>query len=199
MSRVRKERRARGAWLGVVALFLGASGPPRPAEQPDPPLPVSQASNEYSLKGAFLYKFIHYTTWPASSFEDDDSPLVVTLLGEHPGARDVEEVLRGKRVGPRPLELRRAHSPEECVGVHVVYALGEDVPLEQRLIALLQARPVLLLSDRGDFAERGGTLNFYLEEAKIRFAVNPKQAGKAGLKLSSELLKLAKIVGERKK
>ncbi|MBZ0094323.1 MAG: YfiR family protein [Sulfuricella sp.] len=37
-------------------------------------------------------------------------------------------------------------------------------------------------------------VNFYLEQNKVRFEINNEAAGRAGLKVSSQLLKLARIV-----
>ena len=55
-------------------------------------------------------------------------------------------------------------------------------------------KPVLTVSDIDGFAARGGILNFVLRDKKIRFVINVQAADRAGLKLSSRLLKLAEIV-----
>jgi hypothetical protein len=47
------------------------------------------------------------------------------------------------------------------------------------------------VSDIPHFSERGGMIQFVLEKDKIRFEVNLTNAERAGLKLSSELLKVA--------
>ena len=54
--------------------------------------------------------------------------------------------------------------------------------------------PVLLVSDMPGFVERGGMIQFVTEGNRVRFLVNLKAAQKAGLALSSELLKVAKSV-----
>jgi hypothetical protein len=54
------------------------------------------------------------------------------------------------------------------------------------------------VSEVDGFAEHGGSIGFYLEKTKIRFAINPAVAQKKGLKISSDLLSLGKIVGPAK-
>jgi hypothetical protein len=50
------------------------------------------------------------------------------------------------------------------------------------------------VSDMPRFAERGGMIQFILEENRVRFQVNLAAAQNAGLVLSSQLLKLAALV-----
>ncbi len=54
---------------------------------------------------------------------------------------------------------------------------------------------VFTVSDQGGFAAAGGIANFILVDQKIRFEINPSAARRAGLKISSSLLRLAKLVG----
>ena len=51
------------------------------------------------------------------------------------------------------------------------------------------------MGEEPGFAERGGTINFFLEENRIRFEINTEVAKQDQLKISSKLLSLAKIVG----
>jgi YfiR/HmsC-like len=50
------------------------------------------------------------------------------------------------------------------------------------------------VSDIPHFSERGGMIQFIPEGGRIRFEVNLEAADEAGLKLSSELLKVAVAV-----
>jgi hypothetical protein len=52
----------------------------------------------------------------------------------------------------------------------------------------------LLVGDSERFANRGGAIGFQIEDKKVHFEINPEAAKRAGLELSSQLLKLARIV-----
>jgi hypothetical protein len=56
--------------------------------------------------------------------------------------------------------------------------------------------PVLTVSDRRHFAASGGMVELFVEDGRLRFAVNVDAARRAGLHLSSRLLSLATIVRE---
>ena len=53
---------------------------------------------------------------------------------------------------------------------------------------------VLTVGEISRFAELGGIINLTIEKNNIRFAINVDSAERAGLKVSSELLKLATVV-----
>ncbi len=55
---------------------------------------------------------------------------------------------------------------------------------------------ILTAGDIGRFAERGGTINFYTENNKVRFKINRTAAERLGTKISSQLLRLGTIIRE---
>ena len=63
------------------------------------------------------------------------------------------------------------------------------------LHAGLRGDAVLTVADTPGFAERGVMINFFItREDKVRFEANLEEAENSGLRLSSQLLKLATIV-----
>ncbi|MCJ7729928.1 MAG: YfiR family protein, partial [Sedimentisphaerales bacterium] len=71
-------------------------------------------------------------------------------------------------------------------------------PSEQKqareIIDIVGKDGVLTVGDTSGFIESGGVINFMLEENKIRFDINLTAAEKTGLKIRSQLLRLAKKV-----
>ncbi len=62
------------------------------------------------------------------------------------------------------------------------------------MAASVSGSNVFTVADRAGFARGGGIANFIRANKKIRFEINPSAAKKAGLKVSSRLLRLAKVV-----
>ena len=58
----------------------------------------------------------------------------------------------------------------------------------------VRGKNVLIVGESTGFAADGAGVNFYVEEKKLRFEINPDAAADAGLKVSSQLLKLARVV-----
>lgn len=53
---------------------------------------------------------------------------------------------------------------------------------------------MLTVGEDGVFTQCGGIINFVKEDNRVRFEVNVSAAERAGLKISSRLLALARIV-----
>jgi hypothetical protein len=61
-------------------------------------------------------------------------------------------------------------------------------------IAPVKELPVLTVSDARGFAQAGGMIELYEDNGRMRFAINIDTLQKSGVKLSSRLLDLARIV-----
>jgi hypothetical protein len=63
-----------------------------------------------------------------------------------------------------------------------------------QILESLKDSKTLTVSEIEGFAEQGGIINFVSERNKVRFEINPEAARSKGLTISSELLKLARVV-----
>jgi len=151
-------------------------------------------ATDAQLKAAFLYNFAKFTEWPRSAFTNATAPLVFGVLGRNPFGTGLETALRDKTIGGRPVQLARFRTVDEVDTCHVLFISDSERPRMEQTLKALAKRPVLTVSDVESFAARGGMLGFYREGDQLRFEANPDAAQKAGVKLSSRLLNLAKIV-----
>ncbi len=80
-------------------------------------------------------------------------------------------------------------APESC---HVVFAGGADKDLSKVLAGL--GPGVLTVGESANFLREGGMISFILENRRVRFDINQSAATKAGLRISSKLLSVARSV-----
>ena len=64
----------------------------------------------------------------------------------------------------------------------------------QGAFATAQSESVLTISEIDGFCSQGGIIQLVERRGKLRFFINNKAAGESRLTLSSQLLKMAKIV-----
>jgi hypothetical protein len=159
-------------------------------------LPGGEASQEYAIKAAFLYNFGRYVQWPPESFPRDDAPLVIGVLGSDPFGALLDEIAETKKIEGRPIIVRRLAAMTTYKPCHILF-VAASASAEDKLAAikLAQRSPVLLVGEEPGFAEQGGTINFFVDQNKVRFEINTEVAKREQLKISSKLLSLAKIVG----
>jgi len=103
--------------------------------------------------------------------------------------------VRGATVRDRPLVVRRAGDAASLASCQIVYVSRSERSRWPSEAKAFDASAVLTVSDIEDFAERGGIIELYLENRRVRFEINRSQAERSGLKIGSELLSLGKIVG----
>ena len=158
------------------------------------PLPALADHKEYAVKAAFLVNFARLIEWPSEAFDGPGAPIdVAVLAGDHVYA-NLEKSIDGKRVGSRRIRVRRIAGADGAAGFHVVF-VGASVKADLRdLLRSADGGSVLFIGEREDFARDGGTINFFIENDKIRFEVNRKAVSRSGLRFSSRLMGLAKLV-----
>jgi len=148
---------------------------------------------EYEVKAAFLVNFASLVEWPEDAF-GEDGDLKVGIFGEEAVVDEIRSLLDGRRVGSRLVRARHLDSLQELPGLHMVYVTGSASPDVEEVHRALGGASVLLIGESDGFARRGGAINFYTEKSRIRFEVNPEAVKSAGLRVSSRLLSVAKVV-----
>lgn len=155
---------------------------------------AAQAARDDQLKAAFVYNFTRFIEWPADAFAGDDAPIVIGVYANSRYARELEDTVRVRKAGNRPVVVRQVRSLKEARAVHMLVFDGTaDAQLKEALAALKGA-PVLTIGESEQFARLDGILTFVREGDDLRFEVNLDAARQSGLKISAQFLKLARTV-----
>ena len=182
--------RPRRRLAAAIASAVLIAAPPAPVAAATPP------TQEYEVKAAFLYHFAQLVDWPAPSPLGD--PFVIAVVGYDPFGVVLDEVLAGKSVRGQPVRIQRFAGAEQLDGarVHILFVGRGDDEHARRALSSLAGQPVLTVGESQRFAARAGMIGFRLTaEGRIAFDINLHRAEQAGLRMSSQLLKLARIVG----
>lgn len=159
------------------------------------PVDAQSQAPEYKVKAAFLYNFAKFVEWPAETLAKDPS-FVIGIVGEDPFGKLIDEAVAGKTVRDKPIVVKRFSRIEDAAGAHILFISNSEAEHVPRIVKQLNRAPVLTVSDINRFAERGGMVQLETEQSRVRFAINIAAVERAGLKPSSQLLKLARIVPE---
>jgi hypothetical protein len=152
----------------------------------------AQGMSEGQVKAAYVFHFARYVEWPAKSFAAPGAALILCVAGREPfgGALGA---LEGKQVQGRELRIKRGVTAEELAGCHVLLISDSE---ERRVATWLGATPagVLTVSESEGFVDAGGAIGLIGADERIKFDVNADALGRAGLKASAQLLKVARVV-----
>lgn len=155
---------------------------------------AAKAMSESQVKGAFLYNFAKFVEWPSRAFQDANSPIVIGVMGEKQYSDAVETIIKGKTVNGRRLACRRLDTQRDVDGCHIVFIATSERRRTNGVLERLKASPTLTVGETEGFIQSGGVIGFVVEDQKVGFEINAGAAKRKGLKISSQLLKLAKTV-----
>ncbi len=178
----RWRERARPARLLALLLVAVLLAPPA--------ILRAQTVSEYDVKAAFLYNFTKFVEWPDRAFQDDRSSVRLCVLGEDPFGRILREIAAGEVAGRRLTVLGTSvmSDPAACQILFISRSERENLPA---ILRAVKNAPVLTVADTAGFLEQGGIINFIPEGSRIRFEISQESAERAGLRISSKLLRLA--------
>ena len=145
--------------------------------------------SEYEVKAAYLYDFGKFVTWPAKAATGDEFPICV--LGEDPFGAAFDATIAGETINGKKVMVNRIAKPQEAVSCRILFISASEERQLKEILATLDKTSVLTVSDISQFTRRGGMIQFVIDANRVRFEVNVTTAERAGLTLSSQLLKVA--------
>lgn len=159
------------------------------------------SSPEYQIKAAFLYNFGKFVEWPAHlpppSGPADDF-FRICILGDDPFQETIDSIKeqlvhnRAVRIG-YPKAIQELESVQHCDILFISKSKTDELPENLRKIG---NQPILTVTDQAATATSGAIINLRTVDTNVRFEINLKAASQAGIKISSQLLKLATRVIE---
>ena len=156
--------------------------------------PLCAAPSEYQVKAVFLFNFAQFVEWPAQSFTGPAAPLTLCVVGEDPFGAQLDDAVKGESVNGHPLNVQRYRTASEIGDCQILFIGPSEQPRLDAILAGLNDRAILTVSDIEGSAERGAIIQFASEQKRLRLRINVEKARKAGLTLSSKLLRPAEIV-----
>jgi uncharacterized protein DUF4154 len=179
----------RRALLAAVCALLVVLSAPDARSQSD-------ESAEYPVKLGFLYNFAKFVDWPPEAFAGATAPFEICVVGHDPFKDDLERSLRGRTVGSHPIDLERVTPADNLRHCHIVFISHDAKKQTASIVAKLRGSKVLTVGETQGFAAEWGVIGFVVEGNRVRFEINRQAVKDAGLKISSKLLALARIVKE---
>lgn len=159
------------------------------------PTSWGQSPSESVVKAGFIYNFAKFTEWPPAALAVGGS-VQFCMTGPDPQGA-VSQAMEGKPLQGRALVVRRNVRSDELRSCHIVYISDTDERRQGEALRAIRGLPVLSIGDAEGFAEVGGMIGLVAEGGRIQFEVNAEVAHAAGLKISSQLMRLARTVRGR--
>lgn len=154
-------------------------------------IPSAQSIDpEYHLKAAVVSKFPEFVEWPPSVL-DRRRTIDLCVARPNPFGRALAELIVGESLRGRAMVMREVANGADLDRCHLLFVpRGSDIDTRV-LLSRAHELHLLTVGESPRFLDEGGVINLHLVEGRIRFEVDMTAATRAGVRLSSQLLRLA--------
>ena len=151
--------------------------------------------SEYQIKASFLFNFTKFVEWPQDAFSTDEKVLTIGILGNDAFGNAFKSIVEQKVMGRR-VQVQHLNRDEKVDNCQVLFISDSEKEHLPQILQRVNGTRILTVGETEDFTRQGGMINLVRQKNKMHIEVNVAAAERAGLKLSSRLLKLATIVEE---
>ena len=157
------------------------------------PILYAQRSNptEYEVKAAYLYKLGKFVERPDKVTPGAEDSFAICVLGKDPFGTTFDTTIAGESINGKKVVIKRLVKPHDAVSCRILFISSSEESRLKEILTDLSKTSVLTVSDMPQFTRRGGMVQFVVDWNRVRFEVNLTSADRAGLTLSSQLLKVA--------
>lgn len=153
----------------------------------------AQNYSAYEVKGAYLFHFTKYVTWP--NYNLGREKFVIGLYGGDPFQGKLPLILKGRKFHNSLFKVVSLTDKQQLKDIDMVFISNTKKFELIKLIEELSDRNILIVGDNiKGFCEIGGHINFTASDDRYRVEVNRRAIEKAGLQISSRLLSIARII-----
>jgi hypothetical protein len=156
-------------------------------------LPRAAEHSEYEIESAMLYNFTKFVQWPDRALGEGGASVVVGVWGDDGLVPVLVAALRDKTIYGHPIVVRRLDTSAETKGCAVLFVGASDRKEIARVVQAVGPSPVLTIGEHVPFSRLGGIIAFIRDGNRVRFEINADAAERAGLQVSSKLLRLAAV------
>ncbi|MCX2745149.1 YfiR family protein [Mangrovivirga sp. M17] len=143
------------------------------------------------VQSMFIYHFIKYIEWPASSNSGD---FVIGVTGNDALYQQINSKLNGK---PRPggkIIVKQISDPSQVNGLQIV-VLGKNKSREfDSYKAKTAGKPILFITEDRGLGKKGSSINFIVVNGKLKFELNKSVIDAQKLRVSSSLTQVAVVI-----
>jgi hypothetical protein len=168
--------------LGLATLLVLLNGGATPSAQSVDP--------EYHLKAAVVSKFPEFVEWPTHAL-DQRRTIDLCVARPNPFGRMLAQLIAGESLRGRAMVTREVSNGSDLESCHLLFVPRGSNTDTRVLLSRADELHLLTVGESPRFLDDGGVINLNLIEGRIRFEVDMTAATRAGVRLSSQLLRLA--------
>ncbi|MBJ7314375.1 YfiR family protein [Rugamonas sp. CCM 8940] len=158
---------------------------------------LAQPAADPAQTMAYIYNLGKFTEWPPAALGPPGRPITLCMMGDTEALTLALAAIENRPMQGRELRVRHMSYLGEPLGCQILFVARSEQRHLAEILPAAHASAALTVSDIADFADIGGIIGLLpaaAPDGKLEFSVNAGVARQAGLRLSSQVLKLARNV-----
>ena len=148
------------------------------------------------MKAVFLMNFTQYISWTTL---DTAKVFTIGVYGLDEILLPLKQMSRERRSAGQIVNVERVSKVTEIEDCEILFVPFAQTEAFHKLRPDIPPENILIVGESLGFASSDGAINFIKRDGKIKLEINRKALSDAHLSASSQLLKLAILVGEEEK
>jgi len=148
--------------------------------------------NEYEVKAAFLVNFFKFVEWPSRA-QDGGTTYNLCIYGSDPFGQ-YTKIIDGTKVRGRTLDVKRVVSVRSVKECNILFVSSSERRRVNAVLDAVKGMDMLTVGDTEGYARSGIMVNFFMEAKRVKFEINLNAIKRTKINVSSQLLKLGKMV-----
>ena len=162
--------------IGLVSLAAGMA--------------VSAAEPEDELKSATVLSFVRHSEWLG---ETPAGPITIGVTGRPAMISMLRRTLDGKMANNRAIKIVDVKASADLHTCQVLYVASDNNNEVRQTLASLGTSHALTIGEADRFLDYGGAVKLLIVDGHMSFEVNPEALDRAGVSISSKLLRYGQV------
>ncbi len=158
------------------------------------PHTYAETLNQYQTKAVYLFNLALFLTWPNNTFKSPEQPFRLCILGKDPFGIELDIIIETEKIDTHPVVVPRISTVQMSRHCQILFINQSEQNHLATILAYLNKRPILTVSDLKNFVKQGGMIQFFnTNKNQVGLIINPKTLKQSGIEASANLLEIATI------
>jgi hypothetical protein len=146
---------------------------------------------EAKLQTAFIFQFAKYIAWKEKQITPE-SGFRIGVVGASDVFTYLQKLAEEKQIHGVKIKVEKVGIADDLKSYHIIFITNQN--LAASVIQKVRGYGVLTVSPDDSLQTQGAVIRFFYENTNLKFEINRKAADEQNLNISSQLLKLARLI-----
>jgi hypothetical protein len=141
-----------------------------------------------NLEAMYIYNFLRHVNWPEAS---NSESFIIGVMGDNEAYAQLTQYTANRKVGTKSIVIKKIESVDEAAYCQLVFIPTSKSQKVGEIKNRLGNKPCMVVCEKEGSNASGSTIEFIIEEGKLKFRVNEERAKQQNLVVSKALLDMS--------